>query len=111
MSLSGGASDFHTNPPSCGILLLTLVLLSALVAFLFCVAEGNCPRVARREEPHVAPLGVIAGSGSDGVISGSARDHRFRALVATSTSARGPRGRFTVVQVTPAELQEEIDRE
>jgi hypothetical protein len=23
---------------------------------------GNCPRVARREEPHVALLGVIAGS-------------------------------------------------
>jgi hypothetical protein len=24
--------------------------------------NGNCPRVARREEPHVALLGVIAGS-------------------------------------------------
>jgi hypothetical protein len=58
----GEASDFHTNLPSGGILLLTLVLLGAMVGFPFCVAEGNCPRVARREEPHVALLGVIAES-------------------------------------------------
>ena len=76
------------------MLLLTPVLLGAMVDFPSCVAEGNCPRVAGREEPHVALLGVIAGSSRDRVISGSARDHRFRALVATSTSARGPRGRF-----------------
>jgi len=30
--------------------------------YLSCVADGNYPRVARREEPHIALLGVIAGS-------------------------------------------------
>jgi hypothetical protein len=27
---------------------------------LACVADGNCPRVTRREEPHIARQGVIA---------------------------------------------------
>ena len=44
------------------LLLLTLVLLGVTIRRLSCVADGNCPRVARREEPHVAHLGVIAGS-------------------------------------------------
>jgi hypothetical protein len=35
---------------------MLLVLISPVLP------NGNCPRVARREEPHVALLGVIAGS-------------------------------------------------
>ena len=67
------------------VLLLTLVLSGAMIVGLSCVAEGNCPRAARREEPHVALLGVIAESiDSDELIWGSNRDHGSRALVATS---------------------------
>jgi hypothetical protein len=53
--------------------------------------NGNCPRVARREEPHVALLGVIAGSfdGSEIVFTliGSMAIVRY-----PFTSASGPRG-------------------
>jgi hypothetical protein len=63
-------------------LLLTLVSRYVMCIDLSCVANGNYPRVARHEGPHVALLGVIAGF----VLRACARDHRPGALVATSTS-------------------------
>ena len=57
--------------------------------------NGNCLRVARREEPHVALLGVIAGSidGSEIALWGCARARWFSGDVRhASTSASGPRG-------------------
>jgi hypothetical protein len=49
-------SDFHTSSVRRAMLLLTPVLPGAIVEFPSCVADGNRPRLARREEPHLALL-------------------------------------------------------